>query len=94
MSEKCPICLNIIGEKEGEVEGGEDEAVRAAGKTRPLALSNTDNKLLATAFAQPLTEHAPSYIHAAQTGGVRGRQMLSNVLPECSLSASKQPSHL
>jgi hypothetical protein len=23
MSEKCPICLNIIGEKEGEVEGGE-----------------------------------------------------------------------
>ena len=46
--------------------------VREPKNTRPLNLSNTDNKMTATAIAAPLYKIAPDIVHKAQQGGIRG----------------------
>ncbi len=45
--------------------------VRVPEKTRPLNLSNTDNKIIAHCIAHPFNTIAPQKIHPAQHGGGR-----------------------
>ena len=67
-------------------EDGDDRhnICREPKNTRPLTLSNTDNKYCAQAAASPLNHVAAQTISSEQRGGVKGRQMVDNPLDiEC-----------
>ena len=49
-------------------------------KTRPLSLSNTDNKSTSTLVSFPLNEVASKTVHVLQTGGIKGRIMVDNII--------------
>jgi hypothetical protein len=53
---------------------------RAAGQMRPLSLSNADSKILAAAVAFPLTDFVDLNVHEHQRGGIRGRQLVDNLI--------------
>ena len=53
---------------------------RAPSKTRPLSLSNTDNKATSAMAALPMNKCASSTVSEIQAGGVRGRKMTDNIL--------------
>ena len=61
-----------IDPTEGEFYRGED--------TRPLALVNTDNRIIASAARLSWEPILSKYISKAQQGFLKGRQMLNNVL--------------
>eukprot|EP00959_Pyramimonas_sp_CCMP1952_P344585 7217147-Pyramimonas_sp.AAC.1 len=48
--------------------------------TRPLALSNTDQKLMASCLAYPLKNVVREKLHPVQRGFINGRNMIDNVL--------------
>ena len=49
-------------------------------ETRPLTLSNTDNKLIAAALCNPLTKVASDMCSGVQQGFLPGRQGLDHVI--------------
>ena len=53
---------------------------RAPSSTRPISLSNTDNKYFALAINRPLAEVAKIAVHPRQRGFVQGRSLVDNVL--------------
>ena len=53
---------------------------RAPGATRPLSLSNTDAKVWSDAFCADLNDVAPHTVMERQRGGVRGRNILNDVV--------------
>jgi hypothetical protein len=53
---------------------------RAPSMTRPISLSNTDNKYFALAINRPLAEVAKLVVHPRQRGFVQGRSLIDNVL--------------
>ena len=61
-----------IDEEAGEYFKGED--------TRPLALVNTDNRIIASAARLTWEPILNSFISRAQQGFLRGRQMINNVI--------------
>lgn len=59
---------------------GTDGYEGKAWQFRPLTLSNSCQKLIAKAFGAALENIAMQVVHPAQSGSVRGRKMLLNVL--------------
>ena len=53
---------------------------REPGKTRPISLSNTDNKTISSALAHPLNQLAAKTVASFQTGGPSGRFMGDNII--------------
>jgi hypothetical protein len=53
---------------------------RTPATTRPISLSNTDNKYFALALNCPLAEAATVTVHPRQRGFVHGRSLIDNVL--------------
>jgi len=53
---------------------------RTPATTRPISLSNTDNKYFALALDRPLAEAATVTVHPRQRGFVHGRSLIDNVL--------------
>ncbi len=53
---------------------------RTPATTRPISLSNTDNKYFALALNRPLAEAATVTVHPRQRGFVHGRSLIDNVL--------------
>ncbi len=53
---------------------------RTPATTRPISLSNTDNKFFALAINRPLAEAARVTVHPRQRGFVQGRSLVDNVL--------------
>eukprot|EP00959_Pyramimonas_sp_CCMP1952_P050051 1046253-Pyramimonas_sp.AAC.1 len=64
----------------GKEEAGTRGQTRMADCTRPLTLSNTDNKLIASAICRPLTRLAVSVCSGVQKGFIPGRQGLDRVI--------------
>lgn len=60
--------------------GPEAANVVSPANLRPLALSNSCQKIVMKALAAPLESMARSLVHEAQRGFVRGRQMSSNLV--------------
>eukprot|EP00959_Pyramimonas_sp_CCMP1952_P126744 2650857-Pyramimonas_sp.AAC.1 len=60
------------------INGGLED--RAPEDTRPLALSNSDNKMLASLVALPLQAVASQSAHEAQRGFARGRGLIAGVV--------------
>ena len=58
----------------------EEEHDRKPEDTRPLCLSNTDAKLVASATGHSLNECASRCVTAEQAGFIRGRSMTGNIL--------------
>eukprot|EP00959_Pyramimonas_sp_CCMP1952_P382986 8024854-Pyramimonas_sp.AAC.1 len=56
------------------------ESARQPASTRPLSLSNCDNKLLSSAIAVPISKVAEDKVDKAQRGFIKGRQMLDNIV--------------
>ncbi|CAK0884647.1 unnamed protein product [Prorocentrum cordatum] len=56
------------------------ESARQPASTRPLSLSNCDNKLLSSAIAVPIAKVAEDKVDKAQRGFIKGRQMLDNIV--------------
>jgi hypothetical protein len=54
--------------------------IRTASAMRPLSLSNADAKLIAAAISSPLQDFAAINIHPHQRGGIRGRQLVDNII--------------
>eukprot|EP00959_Pyramimonas_sp_CCMP1952_P150950 3158898-Pyramimonas_sp.AAC.1 len=50
------------------------KATKAAEETRPLALSNTDQKLMASSVAYPLKVVVQERLHGIQRGFIGGRK--------------------
>ena len=48
---------------------------RGAAQLRTLSLSNTDQKVIASAIAVPMQEGALHTVHEHQTGGLKGRKL-------------------
>ena len=67
-------------EKGTQIGDTADTVVREPGQTRPLSMSNTDNKMIADLVARPLRFHVTSKLHGAQRGGLAGEQMVDNLL--------------
>jgi len=53
---------------------------RAPACTRPLSLSNTNNKLIASAINRPLSSLCQATVAHQQFGNVRGRSLVSNIV--------------
>ena len=68
----------IFPPKKVEVE--EFLITRSASTTRPISLKNADNKILASAINAPIAARVGEVAHASQTGFIRGRNFLSNVV--------------
>ena len=49
-------------------------------ETRPLSLSNTDNKIVSACIAWPLSQEAGDCIAEAQGGFLRERQLVDNII--------------
>ena len=65
----------------GEVEADKVVGVhRAPEATRPLYLSNTDNKIVSMALNRPFGYLCQMYCHTVQKGLIRGRQMSENII--------------
>ena len=63
----------------GAISGSGAEA-RSPSVTRPLSLSNTDNKLASAAVALPLNAVAADVVDCSQRGFVRGRSLVDNLV--------------
>ena len=64
-----------------ELEAGElDEVARSPSKTRPLTLSNCDNKIITGTYNTKLRTILPTCINRFQRGFIWGRQLLENLL--------------
>eukprot|EP00959_Pyramimonas_sp_CCMP1952_P374764 7848753-Pyramimonas_sp.AAC.1 len=48
--------------------------------TRPLALCDSDAKIMSLAFGSPLARLAERTVHGGQRGGVKGRHISSNIV--------------
>jgi len=81
----------------GDEENYHKEILRSAGNTRPLNLSNTDAKIIATALNQPMAEIAEQVVRKQLRGFIKGRQMADNIMEVeafaimCSMLASTIP---
>lgn len=64
----------------GGTTPGADGHAAAAAQLRPLTLSNSSQNLVAKALGASLERVALALVHPAQSGVVRGRRMLSDVL--------------
>jgi hypothetical protein len=71
---------NVVFIPKGDYEGDDIQIRRAPGDTRPISLSNTDNKLLAAILNHKLTALASATVTQQQRGFVRGRSLVDNVL--------------
>jgi hypothetical protein len=58
----------------------ENLCTRAPGALRPISLANTDNKIIALAFARPLGEVAAKWCSADQFGFIAGRSIWDAVM--------------
>ena len=56
------------------------EVTRKAADVRPIALKNSDNKLVASVYNRKISSIAPQHIHPAQRGFVKGRHFVQNIL--------------
>ena len=61
-------------------EAGTSEISREASVVRPIALSNTDNKIVSLAICEPFSQQCQYSVLGSQTGFVRKRSMLDNLL--------------
>eukprot|EP00959_Pyramimonas_sp_CCMP1952_P394672 8269132-Pyramimonas_sp.AAC.1 len=64
----------------GDIEVTQPGQVKPPASTRPLTLSNTDNKLLASAYSAPLRQIASEVVHHSQAGFLPGRQILDHII--------------
>ena len=64
----------------GEADEGDKLVARSAAETRPLALKNTDNKLIAAVLNKKLKYKLPGWADAAQHGFVKGRQAVDAIV--------------
>ena len=67
----------IFPPKKVEVE---ESLITRSASTRPISLKNADNKILASAINAPIAARVGEVAHASQTGFIRGRNFLSNVV--------------
>ena len=75
-NEGCMVCLP----KSSSEINGEGVDIYEAANTRPLAIGNTDNRILCGAARRRWEKIFNNWISPHQKGFIRGRSMLSNVL--------------
>jgi hypothetical protein len=71
---------NLAFIPKGEDPNDDILVARAPSSTRPIFLSNTDNKYFALAINRTLAEVAKIVVHPRQRGFVQGRSLVDNVL--------------
>jgi hypothetical protein len=71
---------NIVFIPKGELEADDAQIRRSPEATRPICLSNTDNKLLAALLNDKLSTLAAATVHSQQRGFVRGRSLVDNIM--------------
>ena len=71
---------NLAFIPKGEDPNDDILVARAPSSTRPISLSNTDNKYFALAINRPLAEVAKIIVHPRQRGFVQGKSLIDNVL--------------
>ena len=75
-NEALLVCLP----KKTQAFDPEGNPIYHPGETRPLAISNTDNRLIATTARLRWEDIANKYVHEHQRGFLPGRSMIQNII--------------
>ena len=78
LDEELNFCRCAFLPKGAVTHGGQEE--RPPKDTRLLPLSNTDNKIICSALAQPLNAVAAEVVDPIQKGFIKGRSLVDNIV--------------